>query len=156
MSAVPTTATINNAELILDIDRALLVVTGDAADTETISPQFMNVSSFETTKDDALSGDISRETVDLVLNGASSVDIVDIVNPQEPEDRQLRINLTDYVQRYVNGVFDDLASPPGIMLSFQSEVLQLLVIEMFDSTSPDSLVMPRVDIRFTPPADFVD
>jgi hypothetical protein len=69
------------------------------------------------------------------------------------EDDSLSIDLTEYFQRFVNGV---IPSDRGVMLAISTpgELQQLVDLELFSTAAADSAMRPQLDVIFTPPADF--
>jgi hypothetical protein len=69
------------------------------------------------------------------------------------EDDSLSIDLTEYFQRFVNGV---IPSDRGVMLAISTpgELNQLVDLELFGTATADSTLRPQLDVIFTPPADF--
>ncbi len=173
-SGIPRAATINSAALVLHFDRSRFTVTGfpgsevplDPGETDedllnradgdrtfqgsTLSPVEMTAVVYEATRDEAASLDTS--SLPQVLNALRSVRPDVIVSGTEEGDQQLSINISDFAQRVVNGIFGDTV--PGLLVRFTDEELQFIEAGFYSSSAGDSL-KPRIEIRYTPPADFV-
>lgn len=71
------------------------------------------------------------------------------------EDDSLALDLTDYFQRFVNGV---IPGDRGIMLALSTpgELNDLVDLQLFSSAASDSAFRPQLDVIYTPPADFLE
>jgi hypothetical protein len=173
LSGIPRAATINSAQLVLHFDTSKMIMGGLPGDeipftsaeddtnliarsigdrtfeNSTLTPVDFTVVAYEATQAQAQSLEISGLTQ--VLDGLTMVRPDVVMSGTEPGDRELRINIADYAQRLVNGIFGD--TPPGLLVKISNDELHYMEIPFFDSTASDSL-RPRIEIRFTPPADF--
>ncbi len=170
LSSIPPAATINSAELVLHIDKDHLVAggvpgelvspipdspsaeesaraTGDRTfDNSTLTPISLSAVVYEASAQDSTTVGLPQ-----VLDALTTLRPDVILSGSLETDTQLRVNIADYTQRLVNGIFG--SDPPGLLLAFANEQLEYFEVPFFDSTASDSL-RPRVEIRFTPPADF--
>ncbi len=173
LSSIPRAATINSASLLLHFDRSRFAVTGfpgvevplEPGETDddlidrstgdrtfqgsTLSPIEVTVVVYEATRDEALAMDTTGLPQ---VSDALTIFRPDVVvsGTQEGDD-VLSINIADFAQRVVNGIFGD--EPPGLLARFTQEELQFIESGFFTSSAADSL-RPRIEIRYTPPADF--
>ncbi len=174
LSGIPRAATINSAQLVLHFDTSKMIMGGLAGDqipftsaeddtnliarsigdrtfeNSTLTPVDFSVLAYEATEAQAQSLEITGLTQ--VLDGLTTVRSDVVMSGTEPGDQELRINIADYTQRLVNGIFGD--TPPGLLVKISNEELHYLEIPFFDSSAADSTLRPRIEIRFTPPADF--
>jgi len=174
LSGIPRAATINSAQLVLHFDTSKMIMgglpgdeipfTGAENDTNliarsigdrtfensTLTPVEFSVVAYEATQEQAQSLQISGLTQ--VLDGLTTVRSDVVLSGTETGDRELRINIADYTQRLVNGIFGD--TPPGLLVKISNDELHYMEIPFFDSSVTDSTLRPRIEIRFTPPADF--
>ncbi len=130
--SIPSNATVNFAQLRLRTNRQLRF--GDGT---------FSARAYRTPLADADAGTLSN--LELILDSSSSFDFTD--------GTELVIEVTDFVQRGVNGV---LGADDGIMVKLIGESLNLNVVDFFDQTAAVDSLRPRLEITFTPPADFRD
>jgi hypothetical protein len=142
-SAVPGDATINEAVLSLHVRPGSLIggeVFSDVSFRE-LRQSNINTRSFEVSLVDA--APISTDGLGVVRNSSSSVRYF-------PEKDVFRVDVTDFAQRDANLLLsDDL----GILIRLNASQTTLNSVDFYGMDAPDSL-RPRLDIRFTPPADF--
>jgi len=174
LSVLPLAATINSADLVLNFDRSQLAVTGfpgteipypegtkdpnliARADKDrtfeesTLAPIVITALVYESTRAqaEALTTSPLTQLLDALRNFRPDV----ISTGTLDGDDELRVNITDFVQRVANGVFP--GTPPGLLLDVTQQELQFFEAAFFDSSAPDSL-KPRLEIRYSPPADYV-
>jgi hypothetical protein len=168
LNPVPRAATINGAELVLTFDRPRVTLTGFPGDetytdadgdgeeersfeNSTLLPRSGTVLVYEATRSEAESGSLAG--LSQVQSALSIFSTDRVVAGTEEDDDLLRINVTDFVQRAVNGLFED--SPPGLLVVLDGEALHFLDAGFFDSQAAADL-QPRIELTYTPPADFVD
>lgn len=175
LALLPRAATINSADLVLSFDRSRLAVTGfpgqqipfppGTTDDElieratgdrtfensTLSPIVVTTVLFESSREEAEA--LTTNNADQVLDALRNFRPDVITSGTYPLDDELRINITAFVQRVVNGIFGN--NPPGLLLAITDQELQFFEAVFFDSSAADSL-RPRLDLLYTPPADFVD
>jgi hypothetical protein len=132
LSAIDPTSTINRALLVLPIDRSRTVGTANAA-----------MAAYRSTLANA--GVADATTLEAVLNSASSVDLRAAV--------RVRVNVTEFVQRKVNGV---LQPDDGLLLALNSELLELGWAGLFGTNASDPALRPRIELLVTPPAHYRD
>ncbi len=175
LSTLPRASTINAADLVLHFDRSRLAVTGfpgvevpygpeDSGDDDlsqrsdgdrsfagsTLSPISLTALVYEATLEQAEALDTS--SLSQVRDALTTIRPDLITSGTRDGDDLLRVNITDFAQRVVNGIFGD--DPPGLLLAVTQEELQIFEAIFFDSSAVDSL-RPRLEVRYTPPADFV-
>lgn len=173
LDSLPRAATINGADLVLHLDRSALAATGfpgtevpfdsgesdpdlvDRSDGDrtfqdsSLAPVTKQAVVYEATREEAQRLDTSGLAQVRDALGSFRPDFV--VSGTQEDDDVLRINITDYVQRVVNRIFG--SDPPGLLLVGLEEQIEFYELVFFDSSAADSL-KPRLEIRFTPPADF--
>jgi hypothetical protein len=130
-SLVPSNATVNQAMLRLFVDP-----------TFTLAQYPVDVIGYRTGLDGADTG--TPSSLEPILKATESFDPV--------TETQIEMNVTELVQRAVNGVLDE---GDGVLLVLRNELLELTVLDFFGSSATDSL-QPRLDITYTPPADFLE
>jgi len=130
--AVPGNATVNRAELVLVPDPSRSVTVGSRV-----------ASAYQATLAQAAAAD--RGGADFV-SGSSTGFILGL-------DEELRMDVTELVQRAVNGL---VAADEGILISFGDEVFDVSFLEFYGPDAADPDQRPRLEITFTPPADFVE
>ena len=175
LSTILRAATVNAAALTLHFDRSRFVATGFPGDeiplesgetdedlidrstgdrtfaNSTLSPIEITAVIFEATRSEAEALDTSNLSQVFDALRVFRPDVI-LTGTQEGDD-ELSINISDFVQRAVNGIFGD--EPPGLLVRITSEELQFINAGLFSSSVGDSLLRPRIEIRYTPPADFV-
>lgn len=174
LSSIPRAATINSAQLLLHIDRDQWLSAGhpgqeipfSAAEVDTdlidraVGDRTFENSTLEPLQFTALvyeaslaqAGDPPASGLPQVLDALTTLRPDVVTSGTLEGDAELQINIADFAQRLVNGIFGD--DPPGLLLALGQEELQFLEVPFFDSTAADPTLRPRIEIRFTPPADF--
>jgi hypothetical protein len=131
-AGVPSNATINQALLRLFIDEEY-----------TLGALFVDVIGYRTSLDNATVD--NRNGLEVILNGVTGFNTRD--------ETELAIDVTELVQRAVNGVLEE---GDGVLLAQREELLELNVLTFHPSTAAVDSLRPRVDVIYTPPADFVE
>ncbi len=148
-SPVESDATINEALLTLHLRRATAIGGEELTDIfeggilrRAIRAGSLSTQTYEVTQADA--GPASKLGLGIVLNSRGSVSLADSAGTE------VVVDVTDFAQRDANLLLD---SSLGVMLALNLETEILNVFDFYGADAPDSL-RPRLDLRFTPPADF--
>jgi hypothetical protein len=148
-SSIPSDATVNKAVLVLTPrpgselggERKIVVPAGGSEAYAELISLPISTTTFEVDRMDAASP--STAGLSRVLHSASSVKLL-YTGPGA-----LKVDVTDFVQRDINRLLDD---PIGVMIAMQF-TSTLNSIDYYGLDAPDAL-KPRLEIQFTPPADF--
>lgn len=128
-SAVPGNATINRALLKLEVDPGTTLQEGR-----------VTLAAFRVPRSEA--GTITRGSADLIFRALGAVDL---------GGEELSLDVTDFVQRGVNGL---LSPDDGILLILDDETYRLDQVGFLPASAPVDSLRPRLEITFTPPAEF--
>lgn len=129
---VPGNATINRAELILVPDPERSVTVGSRI-----------ASAYQATEAQASMADRGGAAF---VSGSATTFILGL-------DDELRMDVTELAQRAVNGLVEP---DEGLLVTFGDETFDVSFFEFFGPDDPDPERRPRLEITFTPPADFVE
>jgi hypothetical protein len=67
------------------------------------------------------------------------------------KNHAVRLDVTEFVQRKVNGVLRD---GDGLLVALDSELFFYDLLTFHPSTISDPALRPRIELRVTPPADY--
>lgn len=147
-SAVPGDATINEALLTLHLREET------SLGGTTLGRQGDGFLTFEDGEPETAAFEVGLSRTDaattdglpFVLSSRSSVD------PRQ-EAPTFVADVTDFVQRDINLLLQDADEEIGILVALTAETSVLNVFDFYGTDAPEAL-RPRLEIRFTPPADF--